>query len=134
MTPLATPDSLAALVVISLLMSIITMATTIWRHVRAPARMPPAEEEAARTYATKRELGCLRAEWQTECNRRHSEQKETSREIFNVIRESENRHNEWQRAMSQLIGRLESIVAEFGKRLDDYHVLVSKGGRNAPRG
>jgi hypothetical protein len=80
-------------------------------------RTPPIEEEAAKTYATKAELGMLRCEWQTACRANHERVDKTFGEVFSVLRAQQesiiqklDEVGDWQRGMERQIGHIEGSI------------------------
>jgi hypothetical protein len=109
---------LGGLVVILSGISAIYKNIVLAKSVRNPPRNPPAEEEAAKTYATKTELASVKCEMQTVCRANHIQVEKTHGDIFNLIRASqtENRTmmealhkdlNAWQLGVERQIGHLE---------------------------
>jgi hypothetical protein len=91
------------------------------RAVKNPARNPPSEEEAAKTYATKAELATFRCEFREQCSRNHDRVDKTLGELFSINRaltkELTDRLDkyhaalaEWQRGMERQIGHLEGKI------------------------
>lgn len=91
------------------------------RTARNPVRTPPIEEEAAKTYATKAELGLLRCEWQTACKMAHEKTDKTFGEIFSIMRAQNKEITErldkyhgqledWQRGIERQIGKIEGSI------------------------
>ena len=84
------------------------------KAAKNPVRTPPIGEEAAKTYATKAELGLLKCEWQTSCRANHERVDKTFGEVFGVLRSQQesiiaklSEVGEWQRGVERQIGFIE---------------------------
>lgn len=87
------------------------------RTMRYPARTPPMGEEAAKTYATKAELSALRIEWRQSCARTHEQLGNTLGSIFDLLRQSETRNNDWQRGVASQLGSIHEALDTLKRKV-----------------
>lgn len=98
------------LLVLSTLLNLVVAWTAIRANTRREERKPPIPEEMAKDYATKSELNSFRAEWDRTCWAKHSKLDDVVGKLFDLNREAEVRHGEWQRAVAAQLGRIESSI------------------------
>lgn len=103
---------------LGMLIGVASAASNIWKNnalvkaARNPARTPPPEEEAAKTFATKEELQRFRCEWQSMCRENHKQVDKIQSDIFNLLRAQQ----------GELLNKLDS----FHKELSSWQLGVER--------